>query len=84
MRGCGDVAEHCAPPAGEDRREPAPLDAQRGVAEGVDAAVHHVQPTAAHQWSTVAADTPNSTSCARDTTPHWRPPSSATTRDMGG
>jgi hypothetical protein len=37
-----EVAEDSAAPAGEDRPEQAPLDAQRGVAEGVDAAVHHV------------------------------------------
>jgi hypothetical protein len=48
MCGGAATAEHGAGPAREDGCEPPPLDAQRTMADGVDAAMHHVQSARAH------------------------------------
>ena len=43
-----EMAEDGAAPAGEDRRQVPSLDAQRTVAEGIDATVDHVQAAPTH------------------------------------
>ena len=76
--GGAHMAEDRAVAARQDRRELAPLPGERGAADGIDAAVHHAADAAgATPHVDRRAPRPCAASCARDTTPHCRPASSA-------
>ena len=78
------MAEDRARPAGEHRREPAALDAQRCVPDRVHAAVEAVQPLRTQPViARSVARARGRAAARRDTTPHCRAASSRH-RDQGG